>query len=148
MGQQNAPGDVGPAQLAAQWLRVRRRFELQASRSLGPAQREALRIATLDQLAVLGRMPLGPLPADHAEERLGMAGEQLDAVLTGMRAAGLLEQRTSARGDHELVLSDRGRRVRNALDELQTASLAPMFEVLGPELSSRLMQVVESTIPG
>lgn len=144
-----ASGGLDPDQLAEQWLNATRRFEAEAGRRLGAAQREALRGVTLDQLAVLGRMPLGPLDEASAEQRLALSGDHLKAVLDEMLAQQLLERRPGARaGAQELIVTGRGRRIRRALDDLQVSVLTSMFEAIGPDLASRIVDAVDFASQG
>jgi len=137
-----------PDAVAASMLLIRRRFEAEAGRAVPVKERAALRKLNLEQVSLLGRMPLEGIDESLAPSRLALAEGRFAVVLEEMVAAGLIERRPASAGTPaKLGLTGAGRRTRATLDRMQRATLKAMMEVIGPGRARELVELLESAFP-
>lgn len=140
--------NADPDEVADAWLLIRRRFEAEAGKAVPAKDRAALRELNLEQVGLLGRMPLDGVDESLAPSRLALAEGRFQAVLTEMITAGLIERRPADSGSPpRLVLTGVGRRARATLDRMQRATLRAMVETIGPNRARQLVELLESAFP-
>jgi len=141
--------NADPDEVAGLWLLIRRRFEAEAGNEAVPARdRAALRELNLEQVSLLGRLPLDGIDEGLAPIRLGLAEGRFPVVLTEMVNAGLIERRPDGSGSPtRLALTGVGRRARATLDRMQRATLRAMVETIGPDRALQLVELLESAFP-
>jgi DNA-binding MarR family transcriptional regulator len=138
--------DPDLSEVADGWLQARRRFEAAAGSSVPAEDREALRDLTVEQLAVLARVPADGLDETEAPERIALAEGRYQPAIEDMIEAGLVVRETGPGGAPRIALSPTGRKSRATLDTMQRASLTAMVRAAGPELSRRLVEVLEAAL--
>lgn len=141
--------NADPDEVANSWLLIRRRFEAEAGNKAVPARdRAALGELNLEQVSLLGRMPLDGIDESQAPSRLALAEGRFPVVLTEMTTAGLIERRPAGSGSPaRLVFTGVGRRARATLDRMQRATLRAMVETIGPDRARQLVELLESAFP-
>jgi DNA-binding MarR family transcriptional regulator len=140
--------NADPDEVADSWLVVRRRFEAEAGKTVPAKDRSALRKLNMEQLSVLGRMPVGGIDQSLAPTWLALAEGRFEVVLEEMVAAGLIERRPAGPGaPARLAFTAAGRRTRATLDRMQRATLRAMVETIGPDRARQLVELLESAFP-
>ncbi len=129
-----------PEELAAKWLRIRRRFEAQAGQAVPPERRLELLDLTMEQFRVFSNLPLDGLfeGGPELERVAGFSPGAIEALL----AKGLLERQPGP-GRHRLCLTPLGMELRATLDRLQEETVRGILESLGPDLAGRMVQALE-----
>ncbi|MGP8249354.1 MAG: hypothetical protein ACLQNU_05335 [Candidatus Dormibacteria bacterium] len=135
-------------EVAESWLLIRRRFEAEAGKTVPARDRAALRKLNLEQLSVLGRMPIEGIDESVAPERLALGEGRFGIVLEEMVAAGLIARRPAGPSTPaKLAFTEVGRRTRATLDRMQRATLKAMMETIGPDRARQLVETLESAFP-
>ncbi|MGH7608918.1 MAG: hypothetical protein ACREOD_03075 [Candidatus Dormibacteria bacterium] len=124
-----------PEELATTWLRIRRRYEAEAGRHVAMERRLQLLDLTMDQFRVFSNFPLDGIEVPGPEAN----SDAMDGLVT----KGLIERVVTGPDQERLCLTPLGEESRRSLDRLQEATLRAMFESLGPELSSRMLDVLD-----
>jgi DNA-binding MarR family transcriptional regulator len=140
--------NADPDEVADSFLLIRRRFEAEAGKAVPARDRATLRDLNLEQLSLLGRMPLDGIDENLAPSRLALAEGRFKAVLEELVTAGLIDRRPAGPASPaRLVLTELGRRARATLDRMQRATLKAMVETIGPDRARQLVEVLESAFP-
>lgn len=137
-----------PDEVADSFLLIRRRFEAEAGKAVPAKDRAALRKLNLEQVSLLGRLPLEGSDESLARSRLALAEGRFEVVLEEMVAARLIERRPAGAGSPaKLAFTEPGRRARATLDRMQRATLKAMMETIGPGRARQLVELLESAFP-
>ncbi len=143
MSDESGIGKARLAELASKWLRIRRHFEAQAGKGVPDEARELLRELSQQQLALVARLPTEGYPERDLVSGLGINPTSADEAVGSMVEAGLIKREKDQSGQNRIRFTDEGSRARASLDRMQLATITAMFREIGPDLSRRVLAVME-----